>query len=140
MDILSSLNSTLFPGHRVPRANGWKEAEKYQMPRDCEIIILDQSPESDYIYMKKIDAAGVESFARYKITEDPIPEINPEKFVTIDDFTKFKEEILNGFDSLKSTITANRESKPNGDDQQSCEPDNGINRSSASVQPVIIRK
>lgn len=139
MDILNSLNSTLFPGHRVPRVNGWKEAEKYQLPRDCEVILLDQSPDSDYIYMKKVDAAGVETFARYKILEEPIPEFNPEKFVTIDDFSKFKEEILNGFDSLKSAITAGG-TEPSRDDQQSSGADHEIRKPSGDVSAIVVRK
>ena len=132
MDILNSLNNTPFPGHRVPRVNGWKEAEKYQLPRDCEVIILDQNPESDYIYMKKVDVSGVETFARYRIEEDPIPEFNPEKFVTTDDFTKFKEEILNGFNSLKSAITSARpESSGNG--KQYSKSNNGGSRPPENV-------
>lgn len=134
MDILNSLNNTLFPGHRVPRANGWKEAEKYQLPRDCEVIILDSNPESDYIYMKKVDAAGVETFARYKIVEEPVPEFNPEKFVTVDDFAKFKEEILNGFDSLKSTITATANTKPAWNGKQSGKPNSGNSEPTANIQ------
>ena len=140
MDILNSLNSTIFPGHRVPRVNGWKEAEKYQLPRDSEAVILDQSPESDYIYMKRVDAAGVETFARYKIVEEPIPEFNPEKFVTIDDFSKFKEEILDGFNSLKSAIATTGEPKPSGNDKQFGKPDYGIRESSTDVQPIVVRK
>lgn len=139
MDILNSLNSTLFPGHRVPRVNGWKEAEKYQLPRDCEVILLDQSPDSDYIYMKKVDAAGVETFARYKILEEPIPEFNPEKFVTIDDFSKFKEEILNGFDSLKSAITSGG-TEPSRDDQQSSGADHELRKPSGDVSAIVVRK
>ena len=139
MDILNSLNSTLFPGHRVPRVNGWKEAEKYQLPRDCEVILLDQSPESDYIYMKKVDAAGVETFARYKISEEPIPEFNPEKFVTIDDFSKFKEEILNGFDSLKSAITTGR-TEPSRNDQQSGGADHEFGKPTGDVSAIVVRK
>lgn len=132
MDILNSLNNTLFPGHRVPRVNGWKEAEKYQIPRDCEVIILDQNPEVDYIYMKKVDVSGVETFARYRIEEDPIPEFNPEKFVTTDDFAKFKEEILNGFDSLKSAITSARP-ESNGNGKQFSKSNNGGSRPSENV-------
>lgn len=135
MDILNSLNGTLFPGHRVPRVNGWKEGEKYQLPRDCEVIMLDSNPDSDYIYMKKVDAAGVENFARYKIVEEPIPEFNPEKFVTVDDFAQFKEEILNGFNSLKSTISSNytNGSKPNWNGKQSGKSNNGGGEPPANV-------
>lgn len=55
MDILNSLNGTLFPGHRVPRVNGWKEGEKYQLPRDCEVIMLDSNPDWAAKFMKMSD-------------------------------------------------------------------------------------
>ena len=104
MDILEGFNQTLFPGYRVIRVNGWQAGEKYPMPRDCEAIMLDSDPTVDYIYMKRVDQNGAETFARYKIEEDPIPRFDPEKYVTKKDFSKFQEEILNGFDSLKQSI------------------------------------
>ena len=104
MAILDSLNQALMPGHRVIKVDGWQAAEKYPLPRDCEVIMLDADPDVDYIYMKKTDVNGAESFARYIIEEDPVPKFDPEKYVTINDFKNFKEEILNGFNSLKQSI------------------------------------
>lgn len=104
MDILSELNRALMPGSRVIRVNGWEQAEKYPIPRDCEVIMLDSDPESDHIYMKKSDVNGSEIVERYLIVEDPIPKFDPEKYVTVDDFKQLKEEMLNGFDSIRQSI------------------------------------
>ena len=104
MAILDSLNQALMPGHRVIKVDGWQAAEKYPLPRDCEVVMLDINPDVDYIYMKKTDVNGAESFARYMIEEDPIPKFDPDKYVTVDDLKNFKEEILNGFNSLKRSI------------------------------------
>ena len=114
MAILDNLNQTLFPGHRVIKVDGWQAAEKYPLPRDCEVVMLDTNPDVDYIYMKKTDTNGAETFARYLIEEDPIPKFDPQKYVTVDDFKNFKEEILNGFNSLKQSITAAGTAKSSG--------------------------
>lgn len=126
--ISQGLNQTLFPGHRVIRVNGWESAEKYPMPRDCETIMLDGDPSSDYIYMKVTDSNGGERFARYKLVEDPIPRFEPDKYVTTSDFVKFKEEITNGFDSLKQLISANaeRSSRSGGNSKQSSKSNNEL--------------
>lgn len=104
MAILDSLNQALMPGHRVIKVDGWQAADKYPLPRDCEVIMLDSNPDVNYIYMKKTDINGAESFQRYIFEEDPVPRFDPDKYVTVDDLQKFKEEILNGFDSLKKSI------------------------------------
>lgn len=108
--ILQGLNQTLFPGHRIIRVNGWEEAEKYPMPRDCEAIFIDKDPASDYIYMKLTDSNGGSTTARYKITEEPIPRFDPDKYISVEDFKSFKEEtrkfqedILDAIHSLKQS-------------------------------------
>lgn len=116
MDIFSELSRALMPGTKVIKVSGWQAAKKYPIPRDCEVIMVDSDPDSDYIYMKKTDINGAEDFQRYQIIEDPVPEFDPEKYVTVNDFKNFKEEILNGFNSLKQSITAGTAnvSKSNG--------------------------
>ena len=116
MDIFSEFNKALMPGNRVIRVNGWEQAEKYPIPRDCEVIMLDCDPDSDYIYMKKTDINGAPTFARYKIKEEPIPKFDPEKYVTVDNFNELRKEMLNEFNSLKQSLPGTaqtRESKSN---------------------------
>lgn len=145
MGMLESLNQTLgqalYPGHREIRVSGWEQAEKYPMPRDCEAIFLDSNPDVDYIYMKVTDSNGGERFARYRIEEDPIPRFEPGKYVTTHDFQSFKEEILNGFDSLKQSIAAAndyRSARPNGSGKQSGRSDNGFSKPDTNVQPNVV--
>lgn len=141
MDILSSLsqglNQSLFPGRRVIRVKGYEAAEKYPMPRDCEVILLDDDPDTDYIYMKVTDTNGGEKFARYKIIEDPIPRFEPGKYVTTSDFNSFKEEILDGFDSLKQSISAvaERSARSYNGNKQSGRSNNELSKSESNVQP-----
>lgn len=134
MDLLNGLNQTLFPGQRVIRVNGWEAGEKYPMPRDCEAIMLDENPESDYIYMKVTDSNGGEKFARYRITEEPIPKFDPDKYVTANDFNSFKEEVLSGINSLKQSINCNFGERPKFNGKQSGKSGNEFSRSEADVQ------
>lgn len=142
MDLLSSisqsLSQALSPGHRVPRAKGWELAEKYPMPRNCEVIILDEDPNADYIYMKATDENGAEKFARYKIVEEPIPKFDPDKYVTTNEFNKLKEEISSGFDSIRQLISANAErsansARPNGSVKQSSRSSSELSRPESDI-------
>lgn len=139
MDLLSSLsqglNQALFPGHREIRVKGWEEAEKYPMPRDCEAIMIDSDPSTDYIYMKVTDTNGGQRFARYKIIEDPIPRFDPDKYVTTNDFNKLKEDMKNGFDSIKQLISASadRSARPNGGSKQPGRSSNELHGSDTDV-------
>ena len=140
MDLMSSLsaglNQSLFPGHRLPRSNGWQEAEKYPMPVNCEAVILDADPKSDHIYMKVSDTNGGERFQRYRLVEDPVPRFEPENYVTKSDFTNFKEDILNAINSLRQPVTADRSAgnRPNGGSKQSGRSNNEFGKSESDVQ------
>ena len=97
MDNLQGLIQNLYPGYRVIKVDGWQNAQDYPVPRDCEVILLDSK--QDYIYMKKVDVNGGKEFERYKITVDPIPVFDPNKYVTIEDFDNFKKELLDAINS-----------------------------------------
>ena len=141
VDLITTLNQglsqSLYPGHRMPKAKGWELAEKYPIPRDCEAVILDSDPDSDYIYMKVTDANGGEQFERYKIVPDPIPRFEPGKYVTINDFNSFKEEILDGINSLKQSLAAanDRSARSNGGGKQSGRPNNEFGKPESNIQP-----
>lgn len=143
-NILSALNmggnQTLYPGHREIRARGWQEAEKYPTPRDCEVVIFDADPESDHIYIKVTDSNGGEQFARYRLVEDPIPKFEPDKFVTTNDFNKFKEEMTDGFNSIRQLITstataAEQSARSNDSSKQSGRRNNEFRGSETDLQP-----
>ena len=104
MDILNTLTQALYPGHRVIRVRGYQAAKDYPMPRDSEAIMLDEDPAVNYIYMKKVDVNGGEMCQRYKYEEDPVPTLNPEDYVTTQDFKEFRKEVLDGINSLKQSF------------------------------------
>ena len=132
MDLLNTSNPTLLPGQRLLSVKGgYDAAEKYPTPRDCEAAIFDE--EEDYLYIKKTDTNGGVTITRYRLEEEPIPRFDPKKYVTVDDFTSFKEEILNGFDSLQKSLTANSGHKSGFNGKQSGKSDNGSSEPSANV-------
>lgn len=137
MDLLTNSNPTLLPGQRLLKAKGYDGADKYPMPRDCEAPIFDE--DEDYLYIKKTDTNGGVTLLRYKLEEDPIPHFDPKKYVTVDDFAKFKEDILNGFNDLRETLAANAGGGFNGKSgKQPNKPNNGIGQSTGNVQPGIV--
>ena len=134
MDLLNTQNPTLLPGQRLLSVKGgYEAAEKYPTPRDCEAPIFDE--EEDYLYIKRTDTNGGVTISRYALVEDPIPRFDPKKYVTVDDFTSFKEEILNGFNSLQKSITANNgyNNKSTGGGKHYSKPNNGVGESAGDV-------
>lgn len=135
MDLLNNVNPTLMPGQRLLKLNGYEAAEKYPMPRDCEAVFFDNN--EDYFYVKKTDTNGGVTLVRCRYEEDPIPHFDPAKYVTVDDFAKFKEEILDGFNALQQTITSNSgsgfNSKSSGGNKQYNKSNPGSSESAAGV-------
>ena len=101
MDILNSLSQALYPGHRVIRVKGFGGAKDYPMPRDSEAIMLDEDPAVSYIYMKKVDINGGEMCERYSYEEEPVPEFQPDQYITKAEFNSKMEEVLNAINSFK---------------------------------------
>ena len=104
MDLTSFTNPTLMPGQRLLSVKGYDGAEKYPMPRDCQAAIFDT--EEDYLYIKSTDTNGGVTIKRYHLEEEPIPKFEPDQYVTINDFKKFKEEVLNGIRDIQESLTA----------------------------------
>lgn len=105
MDILNSLGQAILPGARVRRFQGWEALTKFAMPRDSEVIGIDADDSKNYLYMKKVDANGNEVCARYHYDPDPVEEFDPDKYVTVQKFNDFREEMKLGFDSIRKLIT-----------------------------------
>ena len=107
MDILNTLNQTLYPGYRVPRVKGWQGMKALFVPRDCEAIAIDEDPKVNIMYMKKVDANGVETMGWYDYTERANPEFDPDKYITKDEFNKKIEEVLDAINTNRQSASAN---------------------------------
>ena len=132
MDLMNNLNPVLTPGQRLLTVKGgYEAAEKYPMPRDCHAAIFDE--EEDYVYIKRTDSNGGITLQRYHLEEDPVPKFDPKKYVTVDDFRSFKEEILNGFNNLQQSISAGNRYSKQGDSRGNSKQNSGVNESSGSI-------
>lgn len=139
MDLFNGQTQTLLPGQRLIKVKGYQGAEKYSnsMPRDCEASMFDE--DDDYCYIAKTDTNGGVQLLMFKMTEEEVPVFKPDRYVTKDDFNSFKEEILNGFNTLQQTIASGNNTSGNrrytgGNNKQPGQPDPDSGKSSAAVQ------
>ena len=132
-NVLLNSNPLLTPGQRLLRAKGFEAAEKYPFPRDCEAVIFDE--DEDVFYLKFTDVNGAVTVRMFDYTERPIPKFDPTKYVTVDDFKSFKEEILNGFNNLQQTIAANgNRNAQQGNNRGDRKQNNAVGESSGNIQ------
>ena len=112
MSILNGFNSDLFSGHRVIRVNSWEEFTSLQIPPDCELMAIHATPDKNYIYMKSNTTGNLVN-ERYHFEPDPVEEFDPKKYVTVDQFNELREEITDGFNSIKQSIATNANANAN---------------------------
>ena len=108
MDILNSLNNAILPGARVHRFRGWDEFLRFAIPRDSELIGLDADDSKNWLYMKKCDINGVETAMRYDFSPNPVEEFDPDKYVTKKELDELKEDMKNGFDSIRELVSSTK--------------------------------
>lgn len=96
--IFPSINLGAFmSGQKIPKVDGTKEADKYPTPPNSEVVLLD-SKDDTLLYVKTTDINNYSTVKRCRYYEDPEPtaqELNDQRYITIEEFNKFKEELLN---------------------------------------------
>ena len=105
MDFLSAFGQTVYQGQRLPRVKGWRGASDFHIPVNTEAALLDED-NPDIIYLKKNDANNNEKTAWYDLVERPIPEFDPDKYVSIKQFDERMEKIENGINTLAKSFAA----------------------------------
>lgn len=97
-------------GQQIPRVKGQDEAKNYPCPPNTEVVLLDADDET-VLYFKKTDANGYCTVDRHRHYPDPEPtqqEINDQRYITVDVFNKFKEEMLDAIRQSRSTYSNNK--------------------------------
>ncbi len=89
------------------KVNGIEGARMYPIAPNSRIALFDAN--EDVFYIKSADAGGYATIESYEFhRKEPVaPAVESNKYVTVEDFEKFKEELTNG----KFTIQSN--DKPN---------------------------
>ena len=122
-------NAPAYQTHSVPtdllHVKGVEGAKMYQVDRDSRVALFDE--DEDYLYIKKTDSNGVASYMKFKLIEEPFeaPSTNQNgvKFVTVEEFERFKEEVLNAQQTISAagavtddatTVAAESSGKSNG--------------------------
>lgn len=107
--------------------NGFESAKAYPTKPNSTYVLFDTN--RDMFYIKNTDASNFPTLKAYSFKEVSNPEetANDEKYVTVEEFRKFKKEILNGKQSIsKSTRSkwgnrehsTNKEPYANGSEQR----------------------
>lgn len=98
------------------RVNGIDSAKAYPTTPNSTVPLFDAN--EDIMYIKSTDASNFPTIRIFRFVEEQETQIPAQQYVTIDEFNKFKEEILNGkqfiSNTSKSTNEQNkRDGKPN---------------------------
>lgn len=95
-------NPTILPNTGLIYAKGFEKAEAYQTPLSSVVPIFDE--DEDILYIKSTDSNGNCSMKMFSLTEEEIPRFDPRKYVSIEEFNSLKEDINNGFESIRKSI------------------------------------
>ena len=88
-------------GSQLIRVNGIDSAKAYQTQPNSTVALFDAN--DDIMYIKSTDASNFPTIRRFRFIEEPETQVVSEKYVTMSEFQKFKEEILNAKQSVQST-------------------------------------
>ena len=69
------------------------------MPPNSSVALFHES--EDILYVKTTDGAGFPTIKTFRFEPYEEPKVEFEKYVTLDEFNKFKEEVLNGKQSVR---------------------------------------
>ena len=97
----------------LPMVNGYESAMRYPMPPNSRIALFDAN--DDIMYIKQTDASGYPIITKYRFTKVEDTPQQSEQYVTLDEFNKFKEEMLSGQQSIRKSESTKSTSKRNGE-------------------------
>lgn len=87
-------------GNTVPtsgapiKVNGLESAKQYSMTPNSTVVLFDAN--EDVFYLKKTDASNYPSITTYSFQELKSVEKKEPEYLTIEEFNRFKEELLSG--------------------------------------------
>lgn len=80
------------------KVSGMDGAKAYQMAPNSSVALFHES--EDLLYVKSTDGAGFPTIRVFRFEPYDEPVIEPVKYVTLEEFNRFKEEVLNGKQSV----------------------------------------
>ena len=94
----------------LSRVKGINGAQEYPISFNSEVALFDE--EEDVFYVKQADANGYTRLTKYR-HEEVIDEPTGPSYVTMEDFEKFKKEVLDGQQRIQKTLKSNGYSRNN---------------------------
>lgn len=100
-------------GPQLNRVNGINGAKAYPTVANAMYALFDEN--DDILYVKITDAGNYPTIRTFKMVEEVETSGQESKYVTIDEFNKFKEELLNGKQFVRADKSASNwnAAKPN---------------------------
>ena len=96
------------------KVTGIDGARAYPVIPSTTIVLFDAN--EDYFYLKTTDAVGYQTIRTFRFTEvKDEPQSN--QYVTVEEFNKFKEEILNGEQYIRKQPNASKSGKQHSTDK-----------------------
>lgn len=90
----------------LPKVHGMESARNFpmanQLPPNSMVAVFED--DDDIMYIIRTDASNYPTIRRFRFVEEPDPATikAEDKYVTIDEFNKFKEEVLNAKQFVRS--------------------------------------
>lgn len=97
----------------LPMVNGYESAMRYPMQPNSRIALFDAN--DDIMYIKQTDASGYPVITTYRFARVEEKPQNDVQYVTLDEFNKFKEEMLNGQQPVRRSESTKFTAKRNGE-------------------------
>lgn len=91
--------------------NGDDGAKQFSMRPNSRVALFDVN--DDILYIKQTDSNNYPTIRKYRFTEivETPPVNNTQQYVTIEEFNKFREELLDGQQSIRESIAAAADAK-----------------------------
>ena len=120
--------NTSIVGPQLIKVKDLDSAKAYPTSPNSSVALFEEN--DDVMYIKTTDTNNFPTIRKFRFVEEPLEVPNPTQYVTIDEFNKFKEEILNAkqfvqqpantnskwnTDQFEQSITANKQSYENGE-------------------------
>ena len=98
-------------GDKLIRLNGMEGVRAYmrQMAPNSRDVGFDEN--DNIMYIMRTDSANCPSVTKYRFTEIVDAEPVQPQYVTLEEFNKFKEDVLNGQQSIRTQNNANKQSR-----------------------------
>ena len=110
--------SLVTPGQQLPKVNGMESAKAYPTAPNSVVALFDAN--DDVMYVKSTDASNFPTIRRFRFYEESEQKAEESKYVTIEEFNKFKEEVLNAQQFVwKPTTSADTAYEPKHADSAS---------------------